>query len=229
MVAAPDAHPIRVIIADDDPLVRRALRDALQQDGIVVAGEVPNGRDAVDLAVHYRPDVVLMDIVMPGVDGVAATRMLQTQAPEVRVLLIAGADDEQLAIAGLRAGATGFMRKAAGIGEISGAVRRTAAGESVVDPALVRVLIERLRSAPEGAVGLRPVSSPLTDREWEMLDGLCVGLGPEQLAATFVVSIETVRTHIKSIFRKLDVHSQAEAVERAAALRRPSPPLIGER
>jgi two-component system nitrate/nitrite response regulator NarL len=223
-----DAQPVRVVVADDDPLVRRALRDALQDAQFVVVGAATNGREAVELALHYSPDVVVMDVVMPGLDGVAATKEIRRARPAVRVLLIAGTNDEELAVIGLHAGASGFMRKQAGLDEISAAVRRTAAGEPVVDTGVVGVLIERLRAAPPVGVGLRPVMSTLTDREWEVLDGLCLGLAPEQLAEAFVVSIETVRTHVKSIYRKLGVHSQGEAVAAAAELRRPSPAVAGD-
>lgn len=222
MADAPE--PLRVVIADDDPLARRALRDALQERGIVVIAEAADGRDAVELAAHYRPDVVLMDIVMPGVDGVEATARLRERTPEVRVLLLTRSADAEMAVAGLRVGATGFVRKESALDELAGAVMATAEGHSVVDPLVVSRLLERLREAPDAGVGLRPVTSPLTDREWEVLDGLCVGLSPEQIADAFVLSVETVRSHIKSIFRKLDVHSQAEAIEAAGSLRRPSAP-----
>lgn len=215
---------MRVVITDDDPLARRALRDALQERGFHVIADAADGREAVELGIHYRPDVILMDIVMPGLDGVQATAQLQDRAPEVRVLLLTRSADAEMAVAGLRVGAAGFMRKDTELELLAQAVRDTAAGQSVVDPVVVARLVDQLRDAPEAGIGLRPVSSPLTDREWEILDGLCVGLNPDQIADAFVVSVETVRSHVKSIFRKLDVHSQAEAIELAASLRRPSPP-----
>jgi DNA-binding NarL/FixJ family response regulator len=219
-----DAAPVRVVIADDDPLARRALRDALQERGFHVIADAADGRDAVELAVHYKPDVVLMDIVMPSLDGVEATAQLQARCPEVHVLLLTRSADAEMAVAGLRVGAAGFVRKETDLDVLAKAVRDTAKGQSVVDPVVVARLVDRLRTAPEAGIGLRPVSSPLTDREWEILDGLCVGLNPDQIADAFVVSVETVRSHVKSIFRKLGVHSQAEAVEVAATLRRPSAP-----
>lgn len=215
---------MRVVITDDDPLARRALRDALQERGFHVIADAADGREAVELGIHYRPDVILMDIVMPGLDGVQATAQLQDRAPEVRVLLLTRSADAEMAVAGLRVGAAGFMRKDTELELLAQAVRDTAAGQSVVDPVVVARLVDQLRDAPEAGIGLRPVSSTLTDREWEILDGLCVGLNPDQIADAFVVSVETVRSHVKSIFRKLDVHSQAEAIELAASLRRPSPP-----
>lgn len=215
---------VRVVVADDDPIVRRALMASLLEHGISVLAEACDGAEAVEQAGRLKPAVVLMDIVMPGVDGVEASRRLREEAPEVRVLLVAGSDDDELAMAGLRAGAAGFVRKRAGPAEISAAVVRTAAGEAVVDPEVIRALVESLQAAPETDIGLRPTSSTMTDREWQMLDCLCVGLSVEQIAAAYVLSVDTVRTHVKNIYRKLDVHSHAEAVSRAATLRRASPP-----
>ncbi len=223
MDEAPTAAAVRVIVADDDPLVREVLREAVRAAGSIVVAGASDGREAVELALFYRPDVVLMDVVMPRLDGVAATQRLRELVPATRVLLVAGIDDADLAVSGLRAGASGFVRKSAGTEAIGAAVLRTAAGESVVDPVVVSALIEQARAVPDPAVGLRPVASPLTDREWEILDGLCVGLSTDELAMAFTVSLETVRTHLKSVFRKLGVHSQAEAVAAAPALRRPRP------
>ncbi len=210
----------RVIVVDDDPFVRDMVSGLARDGGLIVVGAAVDGREAIELALHYTPDVVVMDVVMPGMDGVAATARLTAVLPAIRILLLSGADDGELAVAGLRAGATGFIRKNAGPAAIQAAIRSTMAGETVVDADVVGALIARLRAVPEGGVGMRPVVSQLTDREWEVLDGLCADLTVEELAAVFVLSVETVRTHVKSIFRKLGVHSRAQAVEAAAALRR---------
>ncbi|MCW3000500.1 MAG: response regulator transcription factor [Solirubrobacterales bacterium] len=216
---------IRVIIADDDPMARRALREGLSERGLVVIADLEDGSEAVGLCVHYRPDVVVMDMMMPGLDGVGATRELARRVPEAKVLLITRSEDAALALLGLRAGAAGFLRKDTDLDVLADAVRRTAAGQAMVDPQVVAALIDDMRLSPVAGVGMRPVSSPLTDREWEVLDALCVGLTTEQVADRFVLSLETVRSHVKSIFRKIGVHSQAEAIAAAAALRRPAGPL----
>ena len=209
----------RVVIADDDAAVRATIRDALQKAGFVVIAEAGSGRDAIDLAVHFRPDVVLMDVVMVGLDGIGATRVISERVPEVRVVLITSSDDEELGVLGLRAGAAGHVTKDIGAEGMVDVVRRAAAGDPVLSAPVARRLIERLRQRPDGGLGLRPVRSPLTPREWEVLDLLCAGLSVDDITDSLVLSRETVRTHVKRILRKLGVHSQAEAVEVANGIR----------
>jgi DNA-binding NarL/FixJ family response regulator len=216
----PKPDPVRVIVADDDPIVRGVLCGALRGAGIVVIAEASSGRDAVELALHYRPDVVVMDVVMPGYDGVAATREIHAKAPEVRVLVLTMSADDHLGVLALRVGGSGFLRKDDGLDELPDAVLRIAAGEAVVAPMVVDRLIDSIRRTPEGGVGLRPVSSVLTAREWEVLDRLCLGHDVDTIATEFVLSPETVRSHIKRIMRKLGVHTRADAVKAADELRR---------
>ena len=196
-----------------------ALRAALQDAGLVVIAEADNGRDAVDLALHFRPDVVLMDFVIPGVDGITATRSIAERAPEVAILLLTSSADEDLGLLGLKAGAIGHLVKGISMEELIGAVRRVAAGEPVLMPAVARRLLDRLRALPDGGLGVRPVRSDLTTREWEVLDLLCADMTVDQIADHLVLSRETVRTHVKRILRKLGVHSQREAVEIANGMR----------
>jgi DNA-binding NarL/FixJ family response regulator len=216
---SPGPRTPRVVIADDDGPFRAGVRAALQEAGIIVIAEADNGRDATDLAVHFRPDVVLMDVVMLGVDGIDATRRIAERAPEVAVVLLTSSDDQELGVLGLRAGAAGHIVKGLPTAALVDAVRRGAAGEPVLAPAVARRLIERLRALPEGGLGVRPVRSPLTSREWEVLDLLCAGLTVDEIADGLVLSRDTVRTHVKRILRKLGVHSQAEAVEMANGIR----------
>jgi two-component system nitrate/nitrite response regulator NarL len=196
-----------------------ALRAALQDAGLVVIAEADNGRDAIDLALHFRPDVVLMDFVIPGVDGITATRSIAERAPEVAILLLTSSADEDLGLLGLKAGAIGHLVKGISMAELIGAVRRVAAGEPVLMPAVARRLLDRLRALPDGGLGVRPVRSELTTREWEVLDLLCADMTVDQIADHLVLSRETVRTHVKRILRKLGVHSQREAVEIANGMR----------
>jgi NarL family two-component system response regulator LiaR len=209
----------RVVIADDDATFRSSVRAALQDAGIVVIAEADNGRDAIDLALHFRPDVVLMDVVMVGMDGISATRAIAGRAPEVMVVLLTSSQDTELAMVGLRAGADGHLVKGLELDELVAAVRSAAGGEPVLAPAVARRLIERLRALPDGGLGVRPVRSSLTSREWEVLDLLCGGLSVDEVAESLVVARDTVRTHIKRILRKLGVHSQAEAIEMANSIR----------
>ena len=129
-----DAGPaeLRTILADDDPLARRVIRDTLQAAGIIVVAEAANGREAVELAAFYRPDVVLMDYMMPEVDGIEATRRLRELAPEVRVIILTGAGDEDLGLRGLGAGASGYLTKDVELSALPRALRGARAGEAAI-------------------------------------------------------------------------------------------------
>jgi two-component system nitrate/nitrite response regulator NarL len=209
----------RVIVVDDDERLRGRLRAALQAAGLVVIAEADNGRDAIDLAAHFRPDVVVMDIVMANIDGLSATRAIMERNPDARVLLLTGSDDVELGVVGLRAGAAGHLIKGRPLRELVSAVKRIAAGEPVVGPELTWKLIESVRALPAGGLGVRPVRSKLTPREWEVLDLLCAGLTVDQISDELVLARDTVRSHVKRVLRKLGAHSQREAVAIANGIR----------
>jgi two-component system nitrate/nitrite response regulator NarL len=208
-----------VVVVDDDETLRGRLRAALQDAGIVVIAEADNGRDAIDLAAHFRPDVMVMDIVMANVDGLSATRTIVARNAGVRVLLLTASEDLELGIVGLRAGAAGHLIKGRPLPELVAAVQRIAAGEPVVGPELTWRLIESVRALPAGGLGVRPVRSKLTPREWEVLDLLCAGLSVDQISDELVLARDTVRTHVKRLLRKLGAHSQAEAITIANSIR----------
>jgi DNA-binding NarL/FixJ family response regulator len=212
-----DAQPLRTIVADDDPLVRRLIRDTLQIDGVTVIAEASNGREAVELALFYRPDVVLMDYMMPELDGIEATRRIFESDPDIRVVLLTGAADDELGLRGLRAGASGFLSKDMELASLPRALRSAVDGEAAISRRLAMQLVQHLRSAPTAGMGLRPVRSPLTDREWEVLDLLSGGASNEDISRLLVLSSETVRSHLKNLYRKLEVRSRQDAV--AAAMR----------
>lgn len=208
-----------MLIVDQDPLVRRVVRDALAGSGMSVVAEATDGREAVNLAARHKPDVVLTDIVLPELDGPTVIRRIVSASPLVRVVVFTAAKDAQTGITALKAGASGFVSKDLDLDSLPRIITAVARGEVAVSRAFVSILIDRLRSAPEGNTGLRPVRSPLTSREWEVLDLLCAGLSMEEVTDALVLSPETVRSHLQRAMRKLGVHSRGDAVDAARELR----------
>jgi len=209
----------RVVLVDDDSMSRRVVRDALQDVGYVVIAEATGGREGVELSLYYHPDVVVMDVAMPGMDGLEATRRIVESDPAIKVVLLTSSDDEAVALTGLRAGAVGFVSKDIDIDALPRVLDSAHRGEAVVSRRLTMKLIESIRSLRPDGGGMRPVRSPLTSREWEVLDLMCDGRSTSDIADELVLSIETVRSHVKSILRKLDVRSRGEAVALASKLR----------
>jgi DNA-binding NarL/FixJ family response regulator len=225
MDAAQESHGtdmpprLRVIIVDDDPLARRVVRDTLQDAGVIVIAEAGSGREAVELARHYRPDVVLMDLVMPDVDGLEATRLIARHVPETAVLVLTASGDEDTGMIALRCGAAGFLSKDVDISALPRALRGIKDGEAAISRQLTMRLVEGFRRTRTNGTGLRPVQSVLSGREWEVLDFLCGGASTDGIADALVLSTETIRSHIKNILRKLQVSSRAEAIATAHTLR----------
>jgi DNA-binding NarL/FixJ family response regulator len=214
-----DDEPLRVIVADDDPLARRVVRGALQDAGITVVAEAGTGGQAVELTLFYQPDAVLMDVVMPELDGISAMRKILKARPHQPVILLTSADDD-IGIVGLQAGAMGFLNKDLNIDALPRAVVGAVQGEAAISRAMGTRLLEQLRRRPDTAAqGLRPVRSQLTSREWEVLDLVCERKTTDEMAGELFLSPETVRSHVKSIYRKLGVNSREAAIARATELR----------
>ena len=210
---------MRAIVADNDPLARRTIREALQFADVTVIAEARDGREAVELCLHYRPDIVLMDVVMPELDGIAATQQIIEAIPDQIVLILTSGEEDELGMLALRAGARGFLSKTVDLDVLPRTIDGMRDGEAVVSRRLGRRLLEELRQQPSGSVGMRPVRSRLTSREWEVLDLLTEGLSTDEMADLLVLSTETIRSHVKNILRKLEVNTRAEAVEKGRALR----------
>ncbi|MFB6888045.1 response regulator [Kitasatospora sp. NPDC056327] len=205
---------IRLLVVDDQPLVRRGLTLILAPDpGFEVVGEAEDGRQAVELAHRLRPDVVVMDIRMPVLDGVGATEELARTLPDCRVLALSTFDMDEYVVAALRAGAYGFLPKDVSPEDLGAAIRTVHAGEAVVAPRLLTRLISAYVRVPLGAPP-QPAVAPgdLTPREVEVWRLMATGLDNAAIARSMDISSSTVKNHITSVFGKLDVRDRAQAV-----------------
>jgi len=217
---APDAGGvvlIRVVVVDDQAVIRTGLRTMLEHEtDLTIVGEAGNGAEAVDVVARARPDVVLMDVRMPEVDGLEATRrILAAEAPPA-VLVLTTFDDDEYVFGALRAGAAGFLLKDAGPDVLVAAVRTVAAGDALVDPSVTRRLVERwVALEASSAPTPRPVPAAvgtLSAREREILVGLSRGGTNRELADELIVSEATVKTHVSNLLTKLGVRSRVQAV-----------------
>jgi len=208
---------ISVLLADDQPLLRRGFRMILEAEGdMTVVAEAGDGEEAVDLARRYRPDVVLMDIRMPGTDGIEATRRITAAHPGMRVLALTTFDLDEYAFGALRAGASGFLLKDVRPAELVAAIRTVAAGDAVISPRVTRRLLEEYAqvlplSAAQRAQ-LYPQLSALTEREREVLIAVAQGLSNAEIAATLFVSEATVKSHVGRILAKLGLRDRVQVV-----------------
>jgi DNA-binding NarL/FixJ family response regulator len=203
----------RVLLADDQELVRTGFRLILELADIEVVGEAADGREAVEAARRLEPDVALMDVRMPGMDGIEATRRIGQAALPTRVLVLTTFDLDEYVYAALRAGASGFLLKDVDRERLVGAVRTVASGEQLVAPTVLRRLLDRyLQSPPPGVSRSSGVLAALTDREVEVLTLLGRGRSNAEIAEELVVSMPTVKTHVANILRKCDVRDRVQAV-----------------
>ena len=210
----------RVLVADPDRLARRALTDSLRSDGgFAVIGQASDGVEAVELACHYRPDIVLVATSLTGLDAVSVCERIVSRTPQTRVVMLATSADLELEMRAVRAGASGFVIKSAEVATIKRALGIVGSGHAIISPELTGVLVERLRRTPADGTGTRPVKSALTNREWEILDLMCGQMGTREIADALFLSPETVNSHVKNVLKKLGVHSRAAAVEAASLLR----------
>lgn len=211
----PVARRARVLIADDHPLFRAGVRQRLAAfaDAIDVVGEASDGREAVDLACELQPDVVLMDIAMPNVNGIEATKRIKERQPHIGILILTVYDDSQYVTALVEAGAAGYLLKTVEADELSRAILSVSAGESVLSPAVARHVLSRF-VLKEDQGGAGQVSHPLSAREKEVLRLAARGISNKQIARQLDLSIRTVHAHMSHIFAKLGVASRTEAVIR---------------
>jgi DNA-binding NarL/FixJ family response regulator len=208
---------ISVLLADDQPLLRRGFRMILEAEGdLIVAAEAADGEEAVDLARRHAPDVVLMDIRMPGLDGIEATRRIAAADTHVRVLVLTTFDLDEYAFGALRAGASGFLLKDVRPAELVAAIRTVAAGDAVISPRVTRRLLEEYtRVVPLSASQMQeryPQLSALTEREREVLIAVARGLSNAEIAASLFVSEATVKSHVGRILAKLGLRDRVQVV-----------------
>ena len=205
-------EPIRILVADDHAGFRSGL-DALlaTQPDLRVVGEAATGDEAVARALALQPDVVLMDLNMPGLDGIAATRRIVDTSPHIAVLVLTMADNDAAVFDALRAGARGYLLKGADRAELTRAIRAVASGEAIFGPDVARRLMAYFADAPVRA----PAFPELSERELEVLELIARGMSNQQIVDRLGISPKTVRNHISNIFSKLQVRDRAEAVVRA--------------
>jgi DNA-binding NarL/FixJ family response regulator len=203
----------RVLIADDDALMRAGLVELLTADpGIEIVGQAATGRQAAEQARRLAPEVVLMDVRMPDLDGIAATRRLAREAPAARVLILTTFEQDDYVFGALRAGASGFLLKRARPEELIAAVHTIAAGEALLSPSVTRRVIDRMAQQPTPDLAGRARLEALTPREREVLERLARGLSNREIAAALAVEESTVRTHVKRVLMKLDLRDRVQAV-----------------
>ena len=210
-----DETELRTIVADDDPLVRRLIRDTLQRANVTVIAEASTGREAVELALFYRPDVVVMDYMMPEMDGIEATRRIVGAAPDdqpVRVLMLTTFDLDEYVYDALRAGASGFLLKDVPADQLVNGIRLVAAGDSLLAPSVTRRLIEEFSRTPAADAAPPPSFDDLTARELEVLKLIARGMSNAEIAAELIVSETTVKTHVTRVLLKLGVRDRVQAV-----------------
>jgi DNA-binding NarL/FixJ family response regulator len=218
--------PVRVLLVDDDDLMRAGLEAVLSSDATVdVVGEASDGRRALEQVRAHRPDVVLMDIRMPDLDGIAATREVVAAFPSAKVVILTTFEQDDYIFGALNAGASGFLLKRTSPEALIAAIHTVAAGDSLLSPSVTRRVIERVAQQPTAEIPLDQRLAHLTPREREVLEQVARGLSNGEIAAALVIEESTVKTHVKRILMKLRLRDRVQAVIFAyeSGLTRPGP------
>ncbi|MDR7517198.1 MAG: response regulator transcription factor [Armatimonadota bacterium] len=205
---------VRVLLADDHALFRDGIRSLLEARGVEVVGEAADGREAVEAALRLRPDVVLMDVAMPGVDGLEATRAIKAHLPDTKVVMLTVSDDDRTLFEALRSGAHGYLLKNLQAEEFFDLLAGIDRGEAPLSPSLAGRILDEFRRGKRPAE--RPGPDELTDKEMEVLRAVSLGASNREIAARLRISENTVKYHIKNILDKLHLRNRAEVVAYAA-------------
>ncbi|MDQ1509709.1 MAG: hypothetical protein QOG50_1553 [Actinomycetota bacterium] len=212
MTATGAEWPIRVLLADPHALFRRGVRLVLDDESdIEVVGECADGLEAVDRIVELVPDLVLMDVSMPGVSGIEATRRARSLVPSVKVAILTVSESDEDLFAAVRAGATGYLLKEVSIEELPEAVRAVARGHSLISPSMASRLLGEFNALSRRVEEQRGTAPRLSDRELEVLRAVARGLSNKDIAAELVIAENTVKNHVRNILEKLQLRSRMEA------------------
>lgn len=204
---------LSVLIADDHPLVREALHRALEgEEDMEVVAEVGDGEEAVKVASELKPDIVVMDIVMPKLNGIEATRKIKEIAPDIAILILTAYDDDEYVLGLLDAGAAGYILKSARGRDLVGAIRTISSGESVLHPNIIAKLLKRAMMTPAKE---NKGQELLSERESQILKLVTTGMNNKEIAEKLFLSQRTVKAHLTNIFNKLNVASRSEAIVKA--------------
>ena len=208
---------VRLLLADDHRMLRESLRRAMEEHGFDVVGEAADGEEAVRLAEEHRPDVVLMDVTMPVLDGVGATRQVRDRLPGTQVVILTMHADREILVDAIRAGAAGYLVKDCSTEDVVDTVRKAASGETALSPELAATMLgevrELVRREQEGAD--EPI---ISKREEEVLQLIADGLSTTEVAAKLYISVKTVKNHLASIYQKLDTRDRTQAVLQAVRM-----------
>jgi len=213
-VRDPEEEVIRVAIVDDQRLFTRGLSGLVELlDGVEVVGVAYDGEEAIRLCTEHEPDVVLMDILMPKLDGIAATREIRELLPQSAVIILTSSEEDEHVFEGIKAGASGYLLKDAEPEDLERAIRTVYAGDTIIAPDLARKMLTTFESSkgrrPSGSPRLAP---PLTNRETQVIRALARGMNDRQIAGSLGIAEKTVRTHTSSIYRKLHIFDRTQAV-----------------
>jgi DNA-binding NarL/FixJ family response regulator len=205
--------PTRVLLVDDDHLMRAGLRAVLSSDDrIEVVSEASSGRSAVQMVRDCNPDLVLMDVRMPDLDGITATREVLASSPEVKVVILTTFEQQDYIFGALNAGASGFLLKRTRPEELLAAIHTVAAGDSLLSPSVTRIVLERMAHQPAPGVDPGEALDELTPREREVFELMARGLSNAEIASALVIEESTVKTHVKRILMKLGLRDRIQAV-----------------